>query len=143
MQEVIINKLHQYLKENNPDLLLALEEKNDTSKYLADKVRTVDDLIIQLQEANTPEYIIHELCMEELTKAYRPSRYNYIVNILEEDFEFAYQQWQKSGILLHEVINLINYCIPVFDSLGFTEENEDNRQLRYAIAGTIDKYLSK
>jgi len=96
-----------------------------------------------MQGANTPEYIIEEVCMEELTKDLRPSKYNYISNILEEDFEFAYQQFQKAGTLLYEVGNIIGQCESVFQTLEFTEENEDNRQLRYAVTGIIDKYLSR
>ena len=143
MQELLKNKLHQYISENNPDLLLSLQEKNKTTSYISDKVSGLNELIHELKEANTPAYIIEEVCMDALTKDLRPSKYNYINNILEEEFEFAYLQFQKSGTLLYEVINLIKQCEPYFEELGFTEENENNKELHYAVAGTIDKYLSK
>ena len=143
MQELLKNKLHQYISENNPDLLLSLQEKNKTTSYISDKVSEISALINELSTANTPAYIVEEVCMDALTKDLRPSKYNYISNILEEEFEFAYLQFQKSGTLLYEVLNLINQCEPCFEALGFIEENEDKRELHYAVAGTIDKYLSK
>lgn len=143
MQETLKHKLHEYIRQNNPDVLLALEEKGRVTEYVIDKVNSINDLLVQLERENNPKYIIEEVCMDVLTKELKPSKYNYICSVLEEEFEFAYQQFKKSGILLPEVINIIAYCEAVFESLGFTEENEDNRQLRYTVAGTIDKYLSK
>jgi hypothetical protein len=143
MHEQLKNKLYRYISENNPDLLLSLQEKNKTTLYLANKVNEIDGLLKNLKDANTPEYIIEETCMEEMTKDLRPSKYNYISNVLEEEFEFAYQQFQKAGILPYEIVNVIGQCEPIFETLGFTAENENDRQLRYAVAGIIDKYLSK
>lgn len=40
-----------------------------------------------------------------------------------------------------EVINMINYCLPVFDDLRFSVETEDNRFLHYAITGVVKEYL--
>jgi hypothetical protein len=143
MQEVLKNKLHRYISDNNPDLLLSLQEKKQTTLYLTNKVNEINGLLKNLEHENTPEYIIEEACMEAMTKDLRPSKYNYISNILEEDFEFAYQQFQKVGTLLYEIVNIIGLCESDFETLGFTEENENNRQLRYAVTGIIDKYLSK
>ena len=143
MQTVLKNKFYEYLRQNNPDILLALQESTKVTSYITDKVNTVNDLIVELQKENKPAYIIEEVCMDALTKELKPSRYNYICSVLEDEFEFAHEQFRKSGILLGEVINLMAYCEPAFDEIGFTEENEDNRQLRYAVAGIVDKYLSK
>jgi hypothetical protein len=143
MQELLINKLHEYLMENNPDILLELEEKNTVTLFLTERVNAVTNLLLQLQKEEKPAYISEEICMEELTKEFRPSKYNYIVKLLEEDFEFAYQQFQKTGALVYEVANIIGYCEPVFESLQFSEENEDNRLLRYTVTGIINEYLSK
>lgn len=143
MRDILKNKLHEYIRQNNPDMLLALQEKNDVTSFLTNKVNGISKFLQELQEAKKPEYIIEEICMNELTLDLRPSKYNYVSNILEEDFEFAYQQFKKSGTLLYEVINIISHCEPTFEILGFTEEDENNRQLRYTVTGIIDKYLSK
>jgi hypothetical protein len=143
MQDILINKLHEYIKENNPDILIMLQENNGVTKYLRDKVTTIRHLLIQLQQSNTSAYIIEEVCLEELTKDLRPSKFNYISSILEEDFENAYEQLQESGTLTYEVINMIAYTKPVFDVFEFTQANENDRQLKYAVTGAINEYLTR
>lgn len=143
MKDLLTNKLHHYISENNPDLLFALQEKSESTSYLYNKVSEINHLLQELQEANTPEYIIEEVCLNELTKDLRPSKYNYIKNILEEEFEFAFYNLQKSGTLVYEIVNIINQYEEVFQAFEFNEESEDSRQLRYAIIGIISEYLSK
>lgn len=141
MQQILIAKLHEYLIQNNADLLTSLQAKNNVSVYLKDKVNSVGPLADELIAESTPGYIIHERCMDELTKDLRPSRFNYIISILDEEFETDYNQFEESGILTYEVINLVEVCKPVFEALGFTVENEDDKGLRYAITGTVKNYL--
>ena len=135
-----MNKLLEYIRENNPDLLFQLEEDGKVTEYLSDKISTVSALIKQV-DIGEPAYIIEDACMDVLTQDLRPSKFNYISNLLQEKFESAYNQLQESGTLKFEVINLINQCQSVFDDLNFSEENEDNQFLRYAILGTISEYL--
>jgi len=142
MRDVLINKLHEYIKKNSPDVLLSLEGNGGLTKYLTEKVSAITDFLNKLQEKNTPAYIIEEVCLEELTKDLKPSKFNYICSILQEDFETTYQQLQDKGTLKYEVINMIAFCKPVFNSIGFNEENEDDRQLRYAVTGAISEYLA-
>ncbi len=143
MQDILINKLYEYIRENNPDVLIPLEEDGSVIQYLKNKVNAIEGLFKQLQKEHKPAYIIEEVCMEALTKDLKPSKFNYICAILEEDFEGAYQQLQESGTLKFEVINMITYCKPVFESLGFTEETENDRQVRYAVTGAVSEYLAK
>ncbi len=139
MQAVLIEKLHGYIIHNNLDLLISLQQEGKVSSYLQEKVATADDLLNQLQLENTPE----EQCLEFLTKDLRPSKFNYLLVALEEDFEMEYHRFKESGILTYEVINLIEACTPVFETLGFTSDHEDDRHLRYAITGAIKEYLDK
>jgi hypothetical protein len=78
MQETLKHRLHEYIRQNNPDVLLALEEKGNVTKYLLDKVNSISDLLVQLKSENKPAYIIEEACMDVLTKELKPSKYNYI-----------------------------------------------------------------
>ena len=140
MQQALITKLHEYIRENNPDLLFQLEEDGKVTEYLSDKISTVSALIKQTENGK-PAFIIEDACMDVLTQDLLPSKFNYISNLLQEEFEATYNQLQESGTLKFEVINLINQCQPVFADLNFSEENEDNQFLRYAIIGTISGYL--
>ena len=141
MQEILIQKLHDYLKENNSDLLLQLEEQGNVTTYLSNKINMVDSVLKKYE--GQPEYIIEEACMDALTQDLRPSKFNYIRNMLEEEFENSYQQFLAAGTLQFEVINLITQCQAVFDEIGFTEENEDSSELKNAVTGTIGEYLEK
>ena len=69
-----------------------------------------------------------------------PSKHDYISNILEEEFETIYLQFLSMDTLEVQINSLVNHCEPVFDELGFSEQNEDSRLLRYAIIGTISEF---
>jgi hypothetical protein len=142
MQGTFINNLYQYIRANNPDILLELEETGSVTTYLSNKVNTVEPLYEQLSKEGKPTYIIEEMCMNFLTEDLKPSRYNYILTILESDFEIKYNEFSETGILIYEISNMVKYCQSVFDDLNFSEENEDNRFLRYAITGVINEYLN-
>lgn len=141
MKETLISKLRQYISDNNPDLLISLQQEGKVSSYLEEKAASIEPLLEQLQAAATPAYITEQRCMDELTADLKPSRYNYISAILEDEFELAFNCFKKDGILTCEVMNLIASCQPVFDELGFTTANEDHPQLRNAIIGAISEYL--
>lgn len=143
MQELLTSKLHNYIIANNLDLLIELQQDGNVDSYLQEKVATAEELISQLLSDNTPSYIIEEQCLDFLTEDLRPSRFNYLLKVLEEDFETNYQQFREAGILTYETINLITACNPVFEALGFTSDNEDDKQLRYSITGTVKEYLDK
>ena len=140
MKKILFNKLHEYIRENNPDLLSQLEEDRKVTEYLYEKISTVSAIIKQ-KDIGEPAYIIEDTCMDVLTQDLRPSKFNYISNLLQEEFGTAYNQMQESGTLKFEVINMISLCQSVFDDLNFSEENEDNQFLRYAIIGTIKEYF--
>lgn len=141
MQDILLTKLHGYILHNNPDLLLTLQQEGKVSSYLREKITTADAFIGQLQAEGKPAYIIEELCMEALTRELRPSRFNCLCSLLEEEFEADYQRLQESGFLTYEVLNLMAACAPVFDAIGFTEDKETDRQLRYVLVGMIQEYL--
>jgi Domain of unknown function (DUF1896) len=141
MQEVLVSKLLEYLRDNNPDILFALEAEDKLRLWLYSKAESVESLWQQMETDKQPAYIIEEACLNELTRELRPSRYNYIINLLEQEFEQEYKLLQQSGLLQNEAVNMISYCDSVFADLNFSEENEDNRFIRYAISGMISEYL--
>lgn len=141
MKEILIGKLLEYIRDNNPDILFALEAEDKLRLWLYSKAESVESLWQQMEAEKQPAYIIEETCLNELTRELRPSRYNYILNLLEQEFENDYTILVKSGVLQHEVVNMIGYCDSVFNDLKFSEENEDNHFIRYAICGAISEYL--
>ncbi len=141
MQEVLKSRLHYFLKQNNPEILLQVEENQTVDEYLTVKVNAIADFFEELQEVNKPAYIIEELCMQELTKDLKPSKFNYICEILEEEFPTKYKQLHESGTLTYETVNIVAHCNEVFESLQFSETNEDDRQIRYAVIEAVSAYI--
>ena len=141
MQEILVRKLHDYIRENNPDLLLTLQQESKVTEYLQDNVSTVDDLIQSLLAENKPVFLIEEICMKELTKPLRPSRFNYLKVLVEQEFQKEYERFYENGILTTELFNMISVCDPVFDEMNFSEQKEDDRNMRYAITGAVHDYL--
>ncbi len=142
MQELLIKRLQDYIRENNPDLLLLLLEECRLDDYLQENVASVNELITELVKENKSPSAIEELCIDELTKPLRPSRYNYLHALVEEEFPNDFDRLQQKEILTTELINMIAACDPVFNEMQFTEENEDDRYLRYAVTGAVHEYLN-
>jgi len=143
MKTQLLKQLHHYLLQNHTDLLIALQEEHRLEPYLRQKVESITDLLKQLQDEKRPLYVIEALCLEELTRDLRPSRFNYMRELLEAEFEKPYQRMLQSGILTYELINLIGACEPIFEVFAFGEETEESRELRHAIMGMIAEYLER
>jgi hypothetical protein len=140
MQEILIQKLLSYIEDNNPELLLQLEEESKVTDYLLNKVGMVDCLINDGIE-DQPAFILETACMDILTQDLRPSRYEYICKILKEEFEDYYEKLEATGLKKFEAINLLESSKQVFDDFGFDEESKDNWLLRYLVMGSISEYF--
>ena len=143
MEKIITEKLWKYIVQNNPDLMLILKEEQSVFQDLGTKVKSVLPLMQTLQKGGTPEYMIQELCMEELTKDLRPSKFQYLRSLMEDEFEDSFSVMVESGILTYELINLMTACREIFERFNFSEETEQDRMLRYAVIGEIDTYLAR
>ncbi|MGN6802442.1 MAG: DUF1896 family protein [Ginsengibacter sp.] len=140
MREILISRLLRYMEENNPDLMWQLMEKGMVASYVVDKLSVVEGLLKDASN-NQPLYIKEEACFDILTEDLKPSKYHYILNILEEDFNEEFKLLDGIGVLKPEIINMVNYCSEVFSSYNFGEANEDDRHLRYEMTGMISEYF--
>lgn len=143
MQTLLIEKLHSYIVRNNPDLLLALQSESSMTEYLRSKVNGIQPMIDELMAGNTPGYIVEEQCLDALTKDLRPSKYNYLKEVFEAEFEDTYQKFRDGGVLTYEIVNMIQACEPVFAALHFSEDTTEDKHIRYAVIGTIKEYLEQ
>jgi hypothetical protein len=143
MKEKLIKRLRESIQENHPDLLLSLLEENRLEDYLHEQVNGIDELVKELVAKHSSSSLIEDLCMKELTRTLRPSRYNYLHDLLQEEFADDYDKLKEKETLTAELINMIGACEPVFDELKFSEENEDDMYIRYAVMGAVHEYLRK
>lgn len=143
LETILVEKLRSYIVINNPDLMLTLQGQTRFTRYLEDKVYAIEGLIDELVASGKPQYVIEELCLYELTRELRPSRFNYLKAIFEEEFSGQYERFRELGVLTYELTNLVDHCQALFEHFGFSEDKEDDRLLRYAVIGAIDEYLDR
>ena len=141
MEELLVIRLHSYILQNNPELLLSLEAVPVIHDYLEQKVATVGPLMDRLIEEEVAPYYIMEECMDILTHDLRPSKYHYLCRILCEEHAGDYRRLQQAGLLVYEVSNIIAHTIGLFEDYGFTEAKEDDPELATAIREAIANYL--
>jgi hypothetical protein len=141
MRYILLSKLREFLKENHPDILLSLESSEVITDYLNKKLDAVENLLHELLAEQRPNYIIEELCMNALTEDLGPSKFNFIKDVLEDEFLIEYHHLLRSGILRFEITNLIAACDHLFEAFEFTKGNEGDKNLRYTITGTIREYF--
>ena len=137
MQELLTIKLHDYLAAHHPDLLLSLGEAGKVKVYLEEKVQGINDEMESLLAGDTPAYMVEIHCMDILITSLGNSNYDYIYNLLEDEFEESFTTLERQGILLFEVINIIQHCSDLLN--GF---DEDDKFLRYTVIAAIDEYFA-
>jgi hypothetical protein len=141
MKNRLMQLLHANLVDNNPDVLLKLEQERRVSEYLLEKIQSIQPMIDELIGNGTPAIMIEEQCLDELSNDLRPSKYNYLCSLLDDEFPEQFSRFKSAGILTYEVIGILDNCQAVFEEFGFSEINEDDRFLRYAITGKVGEYL--
>src|SRR3546814_18074976 len=99
-------------------------------------------MVQQLLSEGKANYIIEELCMNELTADLRPSRFDYLKTVLAEDFPDDYNRMAEAGVLTYAVVNLSEACASVLETHGVTEDNEDDRFLRTAVTAETPNSLT-
>lgn len=142
MRNILLEKLQEFIQENNPDLVVKLEADFSATRFLNDRLDGITAFMEGLLAEGRPSYIIEELCMQELTAGLRPSRYHYLKSVLEEEFPREYQALEEAGVIKYEVINMLEACKGHFEAFEFSEENEQNRYLRYSVIAEIHDYLN-
>jgi hypothetical protein len=143
MQELLIRKLHAYIRENNPDLLWQLQQDNSVTDWLTGKIHSIAGTLDALLTQNKPAYFIEEECMELLTGDLRPSRFHYMQLLLEEEFPRDFSLLSADDLLENAVILLLKNCNAVFGQFGFSEATADDPLLRYTLTGLLQEYLHK
>lgn len=141
MQQRLKQKFWAHIIVNNPGLILELERDDQLSAYLESKIASVLPLLDQLTSEDKADYIIEELCIHQLVAEMRPYRFNYLWNVLEQEFSSTFKTWEQDGILTYELINLQQYCKDTFDALGFTMDDAYEDQVYNAVTGMINEYL--
>lgn len=135
-------RLWAYIVQNNPDLMFDLQEEYAVIHYLEEKVSKVMPTALRLIGEGKEGHAIEELCLNEMTEDLKPSRYNYICNLLQRVFPNEYQQHRESGHLTYLAVSLVDYCRNSFNELGFSEKNIKEDAIYAAITKKVGEYLN-
>ena len=141
MHKELTISLQKHLVQNHPDLLIELQEQGQLDVWLTEKAGSVMSLARQLHKQALPWFYIHEKCIQQLAEGLPPSRFNYISALLEEEFEEEYFRLSEMGVMVYEVLNMMEACEGVFESNGFSAGNEDSLELYYAVTGVVKEYF--
>lgn len=141
MRQVFIDKLRAYIAFASPGLLFDLQDKGRLTHYLEDKVDAVLPMAERLLGEGKSLRTVEDLCLDKMTEEFRPSRYLYIREVLEEEFIHDYERMHISGTLVYDTIKLLEVCKQIFDDFEFNNENKDNRYLRHAIIAQVHDFL--
>ncbi|MGN6437284.1 MAG: DUF1896 family protein [Agriterribacter sp.] len=142
MEQAILNEFIKVLIKSYPDLLLEVQESGQVNAFIQGKLEAIQPVVESLRNAGQPKYIIEELALDHLISTVGPSRFDYILQVLEEDFAELYSDMQGSGVFTYEAIGILLKVAHVFDELAFNEGNKDDRLLRYAIIGAIQEFIN-
>lgn len=141
MEQLLIKRLHSYIIQNNPDLLLSLEGESRISHYLQEKVASLNPLIERLVDEERAPYFIEEECMDILTRDLRPSKFHFLSDIMARAFPNIYFQFHEAGVLTYELSNIIALTIDLFEEHGFTEDMENDPGFEQVIIWSMAAYL--
>ena len=141
MDEWLRNYLWCFIRINNPELALRLEDEDDRKEYLISKVETLRDFFYDLKARKLSHESIEELCINKMTVDLRPSRFNYIVNLLHRQFPHHYAQLLENGIVKITALAILGESKADFERYVFSSEHPDYDSLYCAILLRILQYI--
>ncbi|WP_449436742.1 DUF1896 family protein [Pedobacter steynii] len=140
MKEQFKKQLENYLVQHNPELIISLQHKA-LDQYMEEKLaRHLPQSNAFIVNGKACD-LISRVVMKVLTADLRPSKYDYLHNLLTEEFTEDYLRLRENGTLTQEFVQLIALCTPIFSSLHFSEAKLNDKLIRHAICWQIDQHL--
>lgn len=141
MVSILKEKLWAYIICHNPELMYRLQEEYKVESYLEQQVSAAMPLVLAMLEEGKEGRQIQELCLEQMTRELKPSRYLYIINMIEREFEEQFDSLKELGLLSFEGVNLVEHCHQIFEKYRFTTGNADDQIIYQAIKDKIADYF--
>lgn len=141
MKNLFKEQLQRYLAENFPEMVHQLNADVPFSSYLEDKAILIEPLMDELLAQGNDQQQIINSCIQEIVKDFPPSKYHYLLEVLEVEFPQEYDSFDSVGVLKYSILNMVQRCEAAFDAFDFGPETMDDRFLRYAVIAEIHDYL--
>ena len=135
MKETLQGLLLGYIRENNPGLLMQLQEDDGLHAWVMEKIAEVE-LVLNASKPSPGE----KECMELMTADLNPSRFRFVRDLVETEFTDMNEQMQMAGTLQYELLTMVALCHHLFDEMPM-DDGMENPQLDHAVACVIGEYL--
>jgi hypothetical protein len=137
MSDKLQGLLLGYIKENNPDLLMQLDEDDALHAWVIEKIHEVELVLGDAKARRVPDNEFMDLMTVDL----KPSKFHYMRDLLEDQFPEEFDQLLASGELRFEVIQMIGLCNHLFEAMPLREDIDENAQLDHAVKTVMTNYL--
>ena len=141
MEAELLEKYRVYITTHNPELVLMNQDIYPLSRYIRERMDQVMPTLKYLQDIGKPEHEVIALCLDHLTRELKPSKADYLREVLETEFPREQHTLRQAGTLTYNVVALIRHCDEVFGSFGFRENHTGSTLLRHAVIARVQDYL--
>lgn len=142
MEAELLENFRAYLVSHHPDLVLNSNPDYPLSRFIRERMEGVMPTLKFLQDQGKPAHEILAICMKELTNGLRPSRADYIREVIATEYPREHHLMINSGTLTARVAKLVAICADVFEAFGFSKANHDCTRLRHAMIAKISEDLN-
>ncbi|NLU94856.1 DUF1896 family protein [Chitinophaga sp. Ak27] len=141
MEKLLKEALQRYVAEYYPDMVQQFTADVPLSTYLEDRVTLVRPLMDELiAQGETAQQIV-DACMQQIIKDLPPSKYQYLLMVLQEEFPDDYKNFKTAGVLRYKMIQLIGHCQQAFEDFDFDTQVPPDHRLEHRVIGEIAGYL--
>ena len=143
METALKERLWDYIIIHNPELMYHLQEQYLVGSYLQRKVNEVLPQAQEMRANGVDVCTILEACIEELTQELKPSKFQFVRRVIQEEFPAEYQLLSSTYMLDYEVLNIVDASWDIFQQFGPYCERENSKIQRYAVMHQISTHLCK
>lgn len=141
MKKTLIELFLAYLAEHYPDQILKLRKDKDFEGFVEASFEALEVDPEELVRQGIPVYQVQEICLKQLTDAFGPSRYDYLLTLLRDEFGAVLDDWKAEDLLPSKAVALLGDCEPAFELFGFSHDQDENEGLRDALITAIYRSL--
>jgi hypothetical protein len=134
-------KLHDFLIDSHPDLVVGMGD--DIEEYIIQRSKAADDILEESLKNGIHMDVAQEAAFNELFNGLKFSKYDYILNVFEENYPEKYQTLIDTGQLKMQIIHYIELCYEIFNKYNINDNFPGDNNLDYEILGTIAIELEK
>jgi len=138
---IFYQKLLEFLIDSHPDLIA--EMGDNIEEFILQRSSTAENILEDSLKKGVHMDIAQEVAFNELFYGLKFSKYDYILNIFEENFPEKHQILIDNGQLKNQIILYIKLCSEIFNKYNINDNFPGDKHLDYEILGTIEFELEK